>query len=147
VFSGFEKHFFIQPELKELKNVFNKVNNDLDSGLDKIMCMDFLALLFGDLLVKMDIATMANSLEGRSPFLSKELLSFGISLNNDYKINNKTTKYLLRDIAKDLLPIEIFSQPKRGFEIPLKSWINNDLNDILRDSLNSPKALYRDFVN
>lgn len=147
VFTDFEKHFFKKPELKELNIVFNKINKEFDSGLDKIMCLDFLTLLFGDLLVKMDIATMANSLEGRSPFLSKELLSFGMSLNKSYKIKGKTTKYLLRDIARDILPSEIFSQPKRGFEIPLKDWINTDLNDVLRDTISSPKALYRDFIN
>ena len=147
VFTGYESYFFNQPELKDLTLVFNKINKELNSGLDKIMCMDFLNLLFGDLLVKMDIATMANSLEGRSPFLSKELLDFGMSLNNNYKIKGKTTKFLLRDTAKDVLPIEIFSQPKRGFEIPLKDWINNDLNDILRDSLSNPRALYKDFIH
>ncbi|MDP5158435.1 MAG: asparagine synthase (glutamine-hydrolyzing) [Flaviramulus sp.] len=147
VFTNFEKYFHKQPELREITFLFNRINNELDSGVDKIMCMDFLTLLFGDLLVKMDIATMANSLEGRSPFLSKELLDFGISLDTKYKINGKITKHLLRSVAKDILPIEIFSQPKRGFEIPLKNWINNDFKDITNDYIYSNNAFYKDFVD
>ncbi len=60
--------------------------------LKKIMNIDFNTNLFNDLLVKMDIATMANSLEGRSPFLSKELLEYAPSMNDKYKIKGKQYK-------------------------------------------------------
>lgn len=147
VFTGYESHFNQKPRLDRLTQEFNYINSNLKNGLDKIMCMDFITLLFGDLLVKMDVATMAHSLEGRSPFLSKELLEFGPALNNNLKINYKTTKFLLRQIAKDILPPEIFTQPKRGFEIPLKNWMNKDLNSILTDYIQRPNALYLDFID
>ena len=147
VFTGFENNFLQVPDLEKLEKTLNQVSGKLHSGLDKMMCMDFLTLLFGDLLVKMDIATMANSLEGRSPFLSKELLEFAPALPDNLKVNGKTTKFLLRQIAKEQLPIEIFNQPKRGFEIPLKSWIDNDLNDMLNDALLSSNNLYSQFID
>ena len=68
------------------------------------MNLDFDTNLFSDLLVKMDIATMANSLEGRSAFLSKELLEYVPGISDSYKIKGKTTKYLLRQLAIKYLP-------------------------------------------
>ena len=108
--------------------------------------MDFDTILFSDLLVKMDIATMANSLEGRSPFLSKEILEYVPGLNDRYKINGGTTKYLLRQLAKKYLPGELITQPKRGFEIPLKDWVNGQLNNIRSDYINSATALHKKFI-
>jgi asparagine synthase (glutamine-hydrolysing) len=116
------------------------------SGLKKIMNMDFDTTLFSDLLVKMDIATMANSLEGRSPFLSKEIVEYAPTMNDNYKINGTTTKFLLRNLAKKYLPEQIINQPKRGFEIPLKSWVENELKDVVFDYVGSSNALNAKFL-
>lgn len=105
------------------------------SPLSKMLYLDFNLLLFNDLLVKMDIATMAHSLEARSPFLSKYMLNFAPSLPDNYKINRWTTKHLLRELAKKYLPSELIHQPKRGFEVPLKKWVDNDLKAKIHDSL------------
>jgi len=105
------------------------------SGLEKIMCMDFNFLFANDLLVKMDIATMAHSLEGRTPFLSTDLLEFAPTMNDKYLIRGTQTKYLLRKLAIKYLPSELIYQPKRGFEIPLRSWMENDLKEITFDYL------------
>jgi asparagine synthase (glutamine-hydrolysing) len=94
----------------------------------------------------MDIATMANSLEGRSPFLSKELLEYVPAMNDKYKINGSTTKYLLRQLAKKYLPAELIDQPKRGFEIPLKDWVNGQLKNIIHDYIASSTALNKRFI-
>ena len=117
------------------------------SGLQKIMNMDFDTNLFSDLLVKMDIATMANSLEGRSPFLCKELLEYTPAMNNRYKINGSTTKYLLRTLAKKYLPEQLVNQPKRGFEIPLKNWVNDELKDIIHDYVGAPNAFNKNIID
>ena len=117
--------------LETIKNDFDVIANSKLSGLKKIMNMDFDTNLFSDLLVKMDIATMANSLEGRSPFLSKELLEYAPSINDKFKINGSTTKYLLEAIGKKIFAGELINQPKRGFEIPLKHWVNNELHEII----------------
>jgi asparagine synthase (glutamine-hydrolysing) len=117
------------------------------SGLQKIMNMDFDTNLFSDLLVKMDIATLANSLEGRSPFLGRELLEYTPGMNDRYKINGSTTKYLLRTLAKKYLPDQLVNQPKRGFEIPLKNWVNHELKEIIHDYVGAPNAFNKNIVD
>ncbi|MBS1928081.1 MAG: asparagine synthase (glutamine-hydrolyzing) [Bacteroidetes bacterium] len=144
ILEGFEK-WIIPPAfdyLLPVKQDFTKITGSPISGLAKIMNMDFDCNLFSDLLVKMDIATMAHSLEGRSPFLAKELLEFAPSLPDSFKINNRKTKYLLRRLSEKYLPHELVNQPKRGFEVPLKSWVNNTLRDMIFDYLSDPNALY-----
>lgn len=148
IFEDYEKNIldagfnYLEPIEKEFKNI---AQSNI-SGLKKIMNLDFDTNLFGDLLVKMDIATMANSQEGRSAFLSKEFLEYIPTLPDNYKIKGKTTKHLLRQLAIKYLPEEIIYQPKRGFEIPLKSWLNNELKEPLFDYLSAPGAFYKEFV-
>ncbi len=133
--------------LDPLRKDFNRISSARMSGLKKIMNMDFDTNLFSDLLVKMDIATMAHSLEGRSPFLSKELLEYAPGLPDKFKINGSTTKYLLRTLAKKYLPAELINQPKRGFEIPLKNWVNNVLKEMIHDYVAAPNAYNRTLLN
>lgn len=132
--------------MQPVREDFDAIANSDLSGLKKIMNLDFDTNLFSDLLVKMDIATMANSLEGRSAFLSKELLEYIPSIRDTYKINVKTTKYMLRRLAAKYLPEALTGQPKRGFEIPLKSWVNNELKDPVFDYLTSSDCFYKNFV-
>ena len=99
------------------------------------MNLDFDNILAGILLVKMDIATMANSLEGRSPLLCKEMLEYVPGLADKYKIKGVQTKYMLRKLAEKYLPEELINQPKRGFEPPLKKWVNNELRELIGDYL------------
>jgi asparagine synthase (glutamine-hydrolysing) len=144
------EHNIIEPNfdyLAPIREDFEKVTNTSLSGLQKIMNSDFDVNLFSDLLVKMDIATMVNSLEGRSPFLCKDLLEYAPSMPDKYKINGGTTKYLLRTLAKKYLPSELINQPKRGFEIPLKSWVNNELKDVIFEYVGSPNALSKQFID
>jgi asparagine synthase (glutamine-hydrolysing) len=119
--------------------------DDSLTALKKILYLDFSIILFGDLLVKMDIASMAHSLEVRSPFLSKYLLEFAPSLPDHFKINRLTTKYILRKLAEKYLPNELINQPKRGFEVPLKKWIDNDLREAIHDTL-TPGCYADNFV-
>jgi asparagine synthase (glutamine-hydrolysing) len=133
--------------LQLMRNDFNKIVNTDISGLKKLMNMDFNATLFSQLLVKMDIANMANSLEGRSPFLCKELLEYAPSMNDTYKIKGTSTKHLLRTLAKKYLPGELINQPKRGFEIPLKNWVAHELKEMVYDYVSSPSALSPQFVD
>ncbi len=122
------------------------INSKL-SGLQKIMLLDFEHLLPNVLLKKMDIATMANSLEGRSPMLSKYILEYAPTLPDQFKIKGSATKYILRKLAEKYLPPELINQPKRGFEIPLKKWVENDLKELIFDYLLPANAFTRNFVN
>ncbi len=149
IMEDFEQ-FILPPSfdyMAPLRQDFDTIASSPLSGLKKLMNMDFDTNLFSDLLVKMDIATMASSLEGRSPFLCKELLEYVPGMNDKYKINGTTTKYLLRQLAKKYLPTELAGQPKRGFEIPLKSWVENELREMIMDYLHSPNALHRQFID
>ena len=148
IFAGFTKYLSSSwPEsLSGISDQINELKNSHLSGLDKIMCMDFNAVLPDALLVKMDIATMANSLEGRSPFLCKELLEYAPGLRDDFKIKGKTTKYLLRELAKKYLPAELIGQPKRGFEVPLRDWVDNELKDIIFSYLDVNGSFASEFV-
>ena len=146
-FEGYEKYFNGFTGIPDsMKKDFNDINKSTLSGLKKIMNLDFDNILAGDLLVKMDIATMAHSLEGRSPLLSKEILEYVPSLKDDFKIKGKTTKYLLRTLAEKYLPSELIYQPKRGFEIPLKKWIDIELKEMIGDYLFSSDTYSGNFV-
>jgi len=135
-FEGYEKFFYSKENpFSEIEQNLNSLSFDKISGLRKIMCLDFNFLFANDLLVKMDIATMANSLEGRTPFLSKEILEFAPTINDEFKINKIRTKHILRELSKKYLPKELVNQPKRGFEVPLRNWIENDLSEITKDYL------------
>ncbi|MFM2360022.1 MAG: hypothetical protein RLY16_2015, partial [Bacteroidota bacterium] len=149
IFEDFEQHLLVPigvDALACMRTDFETISNSPISGLKKLMNMDFNTTLFTDLLVKMDIATMAHSLEGRSPFLGKDLLEYAPGLNDQFKINGKTTKHLLRELAKQYLPETLINQPKRGFEIPLKKWVEGELNEMITDYLLNPNALHRQFV-
>jgi len=136
---------------KNMDSFIKSIENENISELSKILYMDFNLILKSDLLKKMDIATMSNSLEGRSPFLSKYMLEFAPILSDKFKINGTTTKVILRELAKDYLPKELIIQPKRGFEVPLKNWVENDLKENIFDSLGascySQKFIDKKFID
>lgn len=147
VFEGFEK--FIngsENSISLIQKDFDRINNSGLSGLQKILNLDFEHILASNLLVKMDIATMAHSLEGRSPLLGKELLDYIPTLPDHYKVKGGQTKYILRKLAEKYLPAELINQPKRGFEIPLKKWVDGELRDLIADHLLSPNAYSRNYV-
>lgn len=148
IFEDFSEHFHNPPAnyLDAFKADFDAINQLNISGLKKIMVLDFDIFLFNDLLVKMDIATMANSQEGRSPFLCKEFLEYIPTLPGKYKVDGKKTKILLRTLAEKYLPPELIHQPKRGFEVPLKTWVNQELKEMIRGYLCSGSNLYSGFV-
>jgi len=149
-FEGNEDKFLVDSDwqLQELfETEFCEIINAPISGLRKMMNLDFNVLLYGDLLVKMDIATMAHSLEGRSPFLCKELLEYAPTLSDQLKIRGTTTKYLLRQLAAEYLPSSLINQPKRGFEVPLKNWIDNDIRELVFDYLTPASSYSNQFLH
>lgn len=149
IFSGFYDHFIPTGTdvLKDLQEKLAVLKGSSLSGLQKLMMMDFNAILPDILLVKMDIATMASSLEGRSPFLAKEMLAYAPGLPDSYKIKGTTTKYLLRHLAVKYLPGELVNQPKRGFEVPLKQWVDKQLRDIIFTYLDTANSYADNFID
>ena len=126
-------------------SLFNRLaNHEL---IDILMCVDTNTYLPNDLLVKMDIATMANSLEARSPFLDHRLIEFVVSLKANFKMRWLIKKYLLKKIIKDFIPRENIYRAKMGFGIPVGVWFRNELKGLLTDTLLSSKSLNRGYFN
>ena len=103
--------------------------------LDQMRATDVATYLPGDLLTKVDIASMACSLEVRSPFLDQEVLALAARLPRGAMIRGGTTKWILRQLAYRLVPRELVDRPKRGFGIPQAAWLRGPLRDITRDVL------------
>jgi asparagine synthase (glutamine-hydrolysing) len=98
-------------------------------------------VLSNDMLTKVDLMSMANSLEVRVPFLDYELVNFVFSLPSDYKINASVRKRLLQDSFKEILPAELYNRPKKGFEVPLLKWLRGDLKSRIDHDLLSEKFI------
>jgi len=103
--------------------------------------------LLNDLLVKMDMSTMACSLEARSPLLDHKLAEFVSTVPLKFISNKFRTKSLLRDAYSGLLPKEIMNGPKKGFEVPLGSFLKNELRPILMDTLAQPDSCVGSYLS
>jgi asparagine synthase (glutamine-hydrolysing) len=114
-------------------------------GLDTVLALDVRSYLPFDLLVKMDIATMANSLEARSPFLDHELMEFAARLPSHYKVRGRVLKYLLKEVGRELLPPPIMQRRKMGFGVPVGAWIQGQLRPLLDDLLLSERSARRGY--
>lgn len=113
--------------------------------LDAMLDVDVRSYLPYDLLVKMDIAAMANSLEARSPFLDHRVMEYVARLPARYKIRGITQKHLLKRLGADLLPPPILRRRKMGFGPPIGTWLRRELEPLLRDSLLSSEARQRGY--
>jgi asparagine synthase (glutamine-hydrolysing) len=96
---------------------------------------DVTSYLPGDLLPKVDMASMAFGLEVRSPFLDTKVFSFGLSLQDSLRVKPTDPKYLLKQLARQKLPSNIVDRPKRGFGIPRDEWLRGQLNGHLNATL------------
>jgi asparagine synthase (glutamine-hydrolysing) len=129
---------------KSAETVFiNQFEADKLSSLDRMIRSDFCAYLPGDLLVKVDIATMANSLELRSPLLDVNVVEWGVSLPRKYKIKGFETKHILKDVARSLVPGELIDRPKMGFGIPRAEWLRTGMKEMVVDTLTDSTATQR----
>lgn len=115
--------------------------------IDRMLAIDFATTLPNDLLVKMDIASMAHGLETRSPLLDHVLIDTASRYRESVKLGGRQTKPLLRALAERYLPEPICSAPKRGFEVPLVRWLREDLCDMRNDLLLSHTGLLADLCD
>jgi asparagine synthase (glutamine-hydrolysing) len=115
--------------------------------VDKTLYVDVMAYLPDDLLVKVDIASMAVSLEARSPYLDHYLVEFAASLPSTYKLRASTTKYLLKKSLEKVLPAEVLYRTKMGFGVPISRWLRHELKDYARDVLLEKVAVQRGYFD
>ncbi|MPZ17078.1 MAG: asparagine synthase (glutamine-hydrolyzing) [Luteitalea sp.] len=119
---------------------------DLDP-VDAAMAVDVAAYLPFDLLVKVDITSMANSLEARSPLLDHEVMELAARLPVAFKLRGRVSKYLLRRAFADVLPPENMARGKMGFGVPVGQWLRGPLQGLLADTLIAEPTLLRDCFN
>jgi len=111
--------------------------------LNKICCIDFLTYLPDDVMVKVDRATMFVALESRAPLLDKRIAEFAFSkIPGRLKVNRLTSKYLLKQLAKQWLPQDLNVNRKQGFGIPIASWFRKDFSRELKEKLLESKNIY-----
>jgi asparagine synthase (glutamine-hydrolysing) len=114
------------------------------SKAEQAVYADFTTYLPNALMTKVDIASMAVALEGRSPFLDHEMLELTAQIPFHFKLKGRNNKkYILKKALDDILPHEVMYRPKMGFGIPIHSWFRNELKDYAYATLLSEKALSR----
>jgi asparagine synthase (glutamine-hydrolysing) len=117
------------------------------SSFDRMIRSDLDSYLPGDLLVKVDIATMANSLELRSPLLDVNVIEWGLSLPFRYKIKGFETKHILKEVARSLVPASLIDRPKMGFGIPRAEWLRTEMKELAIDILTDTTARQRGWLD
>lgn len=120
-------------ELANLRAAFRET--DGQTRMDRIMHVDFQTYLPDDLLVKVDRASMAHSLEVRSPFLDHELAQFAARIPSKYKWRRGDQKWLLKRAFKDVIPESVLSRDKQGFGVPVNEWFRGELRDYAGERL------------
>lgn len=102
---------------------------------NEVLQADVNLVLLSDMLVKVDMMSMANSIEVRSPFLDKRVVDFAFGLPSQYKIDGTMKKKIVQDAFREMLPSELYNRPKHGFEIPLLDWFRKELWSLINDDL------------
>ena len=135
-----------QSKAAEVANINQFTTGNL-SSFDRMIFFFFFFFFLGDLLVKVDTATMANSLELRSPMLDVNVVEWGLSLPRKYKIKGFETKHILKDVARSLVPANLIDRPKMGFGIPRAEWLRTGMREMVIDTLTDTTASQRGWLN
>jgi asparagine synthase (glutamine-hydrolysing) len=125
------------------KTIASYLGNVGDDRLQRQLFCDLLFYLPEDILVKVDHMGMAASIENRVPFLDNEVVDLAVQMPSRLKWRGGTRKHILKRAYADALPAAIMAREKQGFSIPLKTWLNQEWNDLLHDTLDE-SALARD---
>lgn len=119
---------FIERKEEMLRSVRN-------GSMNEILLTDTKLVLPNDMLTKVDLMSMANSLEVRTPFLDYELVNFIFSLPDDFKINSSIRKRIAQDAFREMLPVQLYNRPKKGFEVPLLKWFRKEMKSLITEDL------------
>jgi asparagine synthase (glutamine-hydrolysing) len=145
-----ENNFFTSWQINDLLNNEYRLEFQIIDADDAILrqeWFDFNYYLPDDLLVKVDRASMANTLEIRPPLLSTELADLAWSIPIKYKMHGNQLKIMLKDILSDYLPPELYDRPKKGFSIPIANLCRNELKSSIHTTLGNPQSSIFNFIN
>jgi asparagine synthase (glutamine-hydrolysing) len=130
---------------------YNEINKEYFSTgkdfLKKLLYFDTKRLLPESFLMKTDRMTMAHSIEARVPLLDHELVEFGFTIPSKYKINQKRTKYILRETMTKLIPESYLYKKKQTFHVPIENWIDNELKDYCKETLSEENIKRQGYFN
>ncbi|MBN1901099.1 asparagine synthase (glutamine-hydrolyzing) [Candidatus Sumerlaeota bacterium] len=154
IFRDYQKERIYSPRLKHLSLLdayqypLGYYNDILAKNeVEKKVRSDIMTYLHGALLPKVDRTTMANSLEGRAPFLDYKVMEYAARLPLEIKFGDGILKYHLKKVIKDLLPHDLLWRKKQGFGVPVGHWFKRDLYEFTRDIILSQKASERDIFD
>ncbi|MBZ0270251.1 asparagine synthase C-terminal domain-containing protein, partial [bacterium] len=114
---------------------------DGNDSLNRTLYTDLTLVLPSDMLLKVDHASMMNSLEVRVPFLDHRVVELAMAMPGEWKMRGTHRKRILRDAVDDLLPPSIRRRPKAGFDVPVGEWLKSDLRDLFWDTIDGDSAL------
>ncbi|MDQ1728473.1 MAG: hypothetical protein QOD33_598 [Pyrinomonadaceae bacterium] len=155
VFTGLNKDSLYTAEFSDqlrdashLSSYFRELSGKVSTNapLDSLLYIDSKTYLPGDILTKVDRMSMAVSLEARVPLLDHKLIEFVTRIPAALKLAGLETKHLFKRAIADLVPAEVLHRPKQGFGVPIQHWINQQLRERIRDTLNDPRTLQRGYV-
>jgi asparagine synthase (glutamine-hydrolysing) len=154
-FTEAEKRELLSPSIRQQtikRNTFEDLfdyikQSNLKNDLERALYLSTKLYLQDDILVKVDRASMASSLEVRAPFLDHTLVEFIAGLPTFLKLNRLTTKYVLKKAASSLLPKTIINRKKKGFGMPVGRWINGQLKDLFDETLSEGRLRRDGFFN
>lgn len=115
--------------------------------LDHLLYLDSKTYLPGDILTKVDRMSMAHSIEAREPLLDHKLIEFVQSVPASLKLRGSVSKHILKSAVRGLIPDEIVDRHKQGFGVPIRSWFNNELRELLYDALTDSRTRQRGYFN
>jgi asparagine synthase (glutamine-hydrolysing) len=134
LFNAATKEKFLMQAYQHRKDELLKTIPKHES-INDVLLTDMNLVLSNDMLTKVDLMSMANALEVRTPFLDYELVNFIFSLPAEYKINRDIRKRILQDAYRDILPPQLYNRPKKGFEVPLLKWFRREMKSLILDDL------------
>jgi asparagine synthase (glutamine-hydrolysing) len=154
IFLNQQKNNLYTDEFKQIMTNFNSYEimdglfeeSECADARDRGLYSDINMYLVSDLLVKVDIASMAVSLEGRSPMLDSEFMQLAAQIPFELKVKNGETKYILKKAAEKLIPRENIYRQKMGFSMPLREWFSGDLNKFAKEKLLNKNTWVKNFL-
>ncbi len=110
-------------------------------GITPALLADLHLVLPNDMLTKVDMMSMANSLEVRVPFLDHRVVEFAVRLPDEMKITSSIRKRVVQEAFRELMPQALYRRPKKGFEVPLLKWLRNEMRSLITDDLLADKLI------